>query len=150
MHIILSLDRWVTCCFLVHLKFLAPPRMKAVLAISLRYLLMVALLIQLYALYTGRYPFLLEHHYFPFAPDRSVIAFGLLTLSSCCLLHKNTTWLGAMIATHVIAINYVLFHIYNTNELKEVNSSNQYFSGLIWCLSLFVLWNERKNIPFIN
>lgn len=79
------------------------------------------------------------------------IGIGIVELIACVLLFpKKTTWLGALLSVGLMA-GALFSHLTQLGiEVKNDGGTLFYMALLTWILSLTVLWEERKNIPFIN
>ena len=79
------------------------------------------------------------------------IGIGILELIAAILiLIPRTSWFGAVISIGVIS-GAILMHLSIIGI--EVNNDNGllfYLAVTVFILSLFILWNERKNIPSVN
>ena len=78
------------------------------------------------------------------------ISWGLLLIACSCLLHKRTIWIGSMIAMSIMLACFWIYQLKSGIDVIETKTFNQFLNVSIWTLSLLILWNERKNIPFIN
>ena len=79
------------------------------------------------------------------------IGIGIVELiASILLFPKRTTWLGALLSVGLMA-GALFSHLTQLGiEVKNDGGTLFYMALLTWILSLTVLWEERKNIPFIN
>ena len=79
------------------------------------------------------------------------IGIGIVELiASILLFQKKTTWLGALLSVGLMA-GALFSHLTQLGiEVKNDGGTLFYMALLTWILSLTVLWEERKNIPFIN
>lgn len=79
------------------------------------------------------------------------IGIGVIELiASILLFPKRTTWLGALLSVSLMA-GALFSHLTQLGiEVKNDGGTLFYMALLTWILSLTVLWEERKNIPFIN
>ena len=79
------------------------------------------------------------------------IGIGIVELiASILLFPKKTTWLGALLSVGLMA-GALFSHLTLLGiEVKNDGGTLFYMALLTWILSLTVLWEERKNIPFIN
>ena len=79
------------------------------------------------------------------------IGIGIVELIAIILLFpKKTTWLGALLSVGLMA-GALFSHLTQLGiEVKNDGGTLFYIALLTWILSLTVLWEERKNIPFIN
>ena len=79
------------------------------------------------------------------------IGIGVMELiASILLFPKRTTWLGALLSVGLMA-GALFSHLTQLGiEVKNDGGTLFYMALLTWILSLTVLWEERKNIPFIN
>lgn len=79
------------------------------------------------------------------------IGTGIVELiASILLFPKKTTWLGALLSVGLMA-GALFSHLTQLGiEVKNDGGTLFYMALLTWILSLTVLWEERKNIPFIN
>lgn len=79
------------------------------------------------------------------------IGIGVMELiASILLFPKRTTWLGALLSVSLMA-GALFSHLTQLGiEVKNDGGTLFYMALLTWILSLTVLWEERKNIPFIN
>ena len=79
------------------------------------------------------------------------IGIGVMELiASILLFPKKTTWLGALLSVSLMA-GALFSHLTQLGiEVKNDGGTLFYMALLTWILSLTVLWEERKNIPFIN
>lgn len=79
------------------------------------------------------------------------IGIGIVELiASILLFPKKTTWLGALLSVGLMA-GALFSHLTQLGiEVKNDGGTLFYMALLTWILSLTVLWEERKNIPFIN
>ena len=79
------------------------------------------------------------------------IGIGVMELiASILLFPKRTTWLGALLSVGLMA-GALFSHLTQLGiEVKNDGGTLFYMALLTWILSLTVLWDERKNIPFIN
>ena len=79
------------------------------------------------------------------------IGIGIVELiASILLFPKKTTWLGALLSVGLMA-GALFSHLTQLGiEVKNDGGTLFYMALLTWILSLTVLWDERKNIPFIN
>ena len=79
------------------------------------------------------------------------IGIGIMELiASILLFPKRTTWLGALLSVGLMA-GALFSHLTQLGiEVKNDGGTLFYMALLTWILSLTVLWEERKNIPFIN
>ena len=79
------------------------------------------------------------------------IGIGVMELiASILLFPKRTTWLGALLSVSLMA-GALFSHLTQLGiEVKNDGGTLFYMALLTWILSLTVLLEERKNIPFIN
>lgn len=79
------------------------------------------------------------------------IGIGIVELiASILLFPKKTTWLGALLSVGLMA-GALFSHLTLLGiEVKNDGGALFYMALLTWILSLTVLWEERKIIPFIN
>ncbi len=79
------------------------------------------------------------------------IGVGILELiASILLLFNKKSWLGALLATGLMA-GAIVSHLTQLGiEVKGDGGTLFYMAVGTWILSLIVLWNKRKDIPFIN
>ena len=79
------------------------------------------------------------------------IGIGIVELiASILLFPKKTTWLGALLSVGLMA-GALFSHLTLLGiEVKNDGGTLFYMALLTWILSLTVLWEERKIIPFIN
>ena len=79
------------------------------------------------------------------------IGIGVMELiASILLFPKRTTWLGALLSVSLMA-GALFSHLTQLGiEVKNDGGTLFYMALLTWILSLTVLWEERKNITFIN
>lgn len=79
------------------------------------------------------------------------IGIGVLELIASLLLFFNRrAWLGALMATGLMA-GAIFSHLTQLGiEVKGDGGTLFYMAVGTWILSLIVLWNKRKDIPFIN
>lgn len=79
------------------------------------------------------------------------IGIGLMELiASILILLKKTSWAGALLTVGLMA-GAIFSHITQLGiEVKGDGGQLFYMAVGTWVLSLFVLWSERKQIPFIN
>lgn len=124
--------------------------MKQTNTFHLRLLLFVLLLLLLHFIWMEISLQLNDTQNLPLALHVRCIAMGLLILASSCLLFKSTTWIGTMITANLVFLRFWFYLFHDTFTSLDTKNINQFLNAVIWCLSLFILWNERKNIPFIN
>ena len=79
------------------------------------------------------------------------IGIGVMELiASVLLFPKRTIWLGALLSVGLMA-GALFSHLTQLGiEVKNDGGTLFYMALVTWILSLVVLWDERKNIPFIN
>lgn len=79
------------------------------------------------------------------------IGIGVLELIASILLAFNRkAWLGALLTTGLMA-GAIFSHLTQLGiEVKGDGGTLFYMAVGTWILSLIVLWNKRKDIPFIN
>ena len=79
------------------------------------------------------------------------IGIGLMELiASILILLKKTSWAGALLTVGLMA-GAIFSHLTQLGiEVKGDGGQLFYMAVGTWVLSLFVLWSERKQIPFIN
>lgn len=79
------------------------------------------------------------------------IGIGVMELiASLLLLPKRTIWLGALLSVGLMA-GALFSHLTQLGiEVKNDGGTLFYMALVTWILGLVVLWDERKNIPFIN
>lgn len=79
------------------------------------------------------------------------IGIGVMELiASVLLFPKRTIWLGALLSVGLMA-GALFSHLTQLGiEVKNDGGTLFYMALVTWILGLFVLWDERKNIPFIN
>lgn len=79
------------------------------------------------------------------------IGIGVMELiASILILLKRTSWAGALLTVGLMA-GAIFSHLTQLGiEVKGDGGQLFYMAVGTWVLSLFVLWSERKQIPFIN
>ena len=79
------------------------------------------------------------------------IGIGVMELiASVLLFPKRTIWLGALLSVSLMA-GALFSHLTQLGiEVKNDGGTLFYMALVTWILGLVVLWDERKNIPFIN
>ena len=79
------------------------------------------------------------------------IGIGVMELiASILILLKRTSWGGALLTVGLMA-GAIFSHLTQLGiEVKGDGGQLFYMAVGTWVLSLFVLWSERKQIPFIN
>ena len=79
------------------------------------------------------------------------IGIGLMELiASILILLKKTSWAGALLTVGLMA-GAIFSHLTQLGiEVKGDGGQLFYMAVGTWVLSLFVLWSERKQIPFID
>lgn len=79
------------------------------------------------------------------------IGIGVMELiASILILLKRTSWAGALLTVGLMA-GAIFSHLTQLGiEVKGDGGQLFYMAVGTWILSLFVLWSERKQIPFIN
>ena len=79
------------------------------------------------------------------------IGIGVLELiASLLLVFNHRVWLGALLTTGLMA-GAIFSHLTQLGiEVKGDGGTLFYMAVGTWILSLIVLWNKRKDIPFIN
>ena len=79
------------------------------------------------------------------------IGIGIMELiASVLLFPKRTIWLGALLSVGLMA-GALFSHLTQLGiEVKNDGGTLFYMALVNWILGLIVLWDERKNIPFIN
>ena len=79
------------------------------------------------------------------------IGIGVLELiASLLLVFNRGVWLGALMATGLMA-GAIFSHLSQLGiEVNGDGGTLFYMAVGTWILSLIVLWNKRKDIPFIN
>ena len=79
------------------------------------------------------------------------IGIGVMELiASVLLFPKRTIWLGALLSVGLMA-GALFSHLTQLGiEVKNDGGTLFYMALVTWTLGLVVLWDERKNIPFIN
>ena len=79
------------------------------------------------------------------------IGIGIMELiASVLLFPKRTIWLGALLSVGLMA-GALFSHLTQLGiEVKNDGGTLFYMALVTWNLGLVVLWDERKNIPFIN
>jgi putative oxidoreductase len=79
------------------------------------------------------------------------IGIGVMELiASVLLFPKRTIWLGALLSVGLMA-GALFSHLTQLGiEVKNDGGTLFYMALVTWILGLVVLWDERKNIPFIN
>ena len=79
------------------------------------------------------------------------IGIGIMELiASVLLFPKRTIWLGALLSVGLMA-GALFSHLTQLGiEVKNDGGTLFYMALVTWILGLVVLWDERKNIPFIN
>lgn len=79
------------------------------------------------------------------------IGIGVLELiASLLLVFNRRVWLGALLTTGLMA-GAIFSHLTQLGiEVKGDGGTLFYMALGTWILSLIVLWNKRKDIPFIN
>ena len=79
------------------------------------------------------------------------IGIGVMELiASILLFPKRTIWLGALLSVGLMA-GALFSHLTQLGiEVKNDGGTLFYMALVTWILGLVVLWDERKNIPFIN
>ena len=79
------------------------------------------------------------------------IGIGVMELiASILILIKRTSWAGALLSVGLMA-GAIFSHLTQLGiEVKGDGGQLFYMAIGTWVLSLFVLWSERKQIPFIN
>ncbi|MGB1444889.1 MAG: DoxX family protein [Flavobacteriaceae bacterium] len=79
------------------------------------------------------------------------IGIGVMELiASVLLFPKRTVWLGALLSVGLMA-GALFSHLTQLGIEVKNDGGTLFFMALVtWILGLIVLWDERKNIPFIN
>ena len=79
------------------------------------------------------------------------IGIGVIELiASVLLFPKRTVWLGALLSVGLMA-GALFSHLTQLGIEVNNDGGTLFFMALVtWILGLIVLWDERKNIPFIN
>lgn len=79
------------------------------------------------------------------------IGIGILELiASILLLLPKTIWQGALLTT-LLMFGALFFHFTSLGvEVHDDGGKLFYIALITWVLSLVILWQERKNIPYIN
>lgn len=79
------------------------------------------------------------------------IGIGVMELiASILLFPKRTVWLGALLSVGLMA-GALFSHLTQLGIEVKNDGGTLFFMALVtWTLGLIVLWDERKNIPFIN
>ena len=79
------------------------------------------------------------------------IGIGVMELiASILILLNRTSWAGALLTVGLMA-GAIFSHLTQLGiEVKGDGGQLFYMAVGTWVLSLFVLWSERKQIPFIN
>lgn len=79
------------------------------------------------------------------------IGIGVMELiASVFLFPKHTVWLGALLSVGLMA-GALFSHLTQLGIEVKNDGGTLFFMALVtWILGLIVLWDERKNIPFIN
>ena len=79
------------------------------------------------------------------------IGIGVMELiASVLLFPKRTIWLGALLSVGLMA-GALFSHLTQLGiEVKNDGGTLFYMALVTWILGLVVLWDERKNIPYIN
>ena len=79
------------------------------------------------------------------------IGIGVMELiASVLLCPKRTVWLGALLSVGLMA-GALFSHLTQLGIEVKNDGGTLFFMALVtWILGLIVLWDERKNIPFIN
>ena len=79
------------------------------------------------------------------------IGIGVMELiASVLLFPKRTIWFGALLSVGLMA-GALFSHLTQLGiEVKNDGGTLFYMALVTWFLGLVVLWDERKNIPFIN
>ena len=79
------------------------------------------------------------------------IGIGVMELiASVLLFPKRTIWLGALLSVGLMA-GALFSHLTQLGIEVKNDGGTLFFMALVtWILGLIVLWDERKNIPFIN
>lgn len=79
------------------------------------------------------------------------IGIGVMELiASILLFPKRTVWLGALLSVGLMA-GALFSHLTQLGIEVKNDGGTLFFMALVtWILGLIVLWDERKNIPFIN
>ena len=79
------------------------------------------------------------------------IGIGVMELiASLLLFPKRTIWLGALLSVGLMA-GALFSHLTQLGiEVKNDGGTLFYMALVTWILGLVVLWDVRKNIPFIN
>ena len=79
------------------------------------------------------------------------IGIGVMELiASVLLFPKRTIWLGALLSVGLMA-GALFSHLTQLGiEVKNDGGTLFYMALVTWILGLVVLWDVRKNIPFIN
>ena len=79
------------------------------------------------------------------------IGIGVMELiASVLLFPKRTVWLGALLSVGLMA-GALFLHLTQLGIEVKNDGGTLFFMALVtWILGLIVLWDERKNIPFIN
>ena len=79
------------------------------------------------------------------------IGIGVMELiASILILLKRTSWAGALLTVGLMS-GAIFSHLTQLGiEVKGDGGQLFYMAVGTWVLSLFVLWSERKQIPFIN
>ena len=79
------------------------------------------------------------------------IGIGVMELiASILLFPKRSVWLGALLSVGLMA-GALFSHLTQLGiEVKNDGGTLFMMALVTWILGLVVLWDERKNIPFIN
>lgn len=79
------------------------------------------------------------------------IGIGVMELiASVLLFPKRTVWLGALLSVGLMA-GALFSHLTQLGIEVKNDGGTLFFMALVtWILGLIVLWDERKNIPFIK
>ena len=79
------------------------------------------------------------------------IGIGVLELITAILLIvKRTAWLGAFSSIGLM-IGALFFHLTILGIEVQGDGGTLFFMAVItWLLSLWILWNEQKNIPLLK
>ena len=79
------------------------------------------------------------------------IGIGVMELiASVLLFPKRMVWLGALLSVGLMA-GALFSHLTQLGIEVKNDGGTLFFMALVtWILGLIVLWDERKNIPFIN
>ena len=76
---------------------------------------------------------------------------GIIELiASFLIVAPRTIWIGALMSlvmmTSLLFVHLTILGV----EVRNDHGLSFYFALIAWISSTLVLWNERKNIPFIN